>query len=300
MLKIALHPSFQLSLPEGHRFPMIKYALLPEQLLYEGTCHQDNFFTPEKANKETIVLTHNEAYYQALATQTLDKQIVRAIGFPLSIEMFHRELYIAQGTIEAALYALEFGIAANIAGGTHHAYSDRGAGFCIFNDNAVAANYLLENKLAKKILIIDLDVHQGNGTASIFRDNATAFTFSMHGATNYPFHKEQSDWDIPLPDNMDDATYLNILRNALPKLIDEVQPDFIFYQCGVDILGTDKMGKLNCTIPGVKERDKLVLTTAFKNKIPLVFDMGGGYSPDIKDIVTAHANTYRLAQEIYF
>lgn len=300
MLKIALHPTYQLSLPEGHRFPMEKYALLPEQLMYEGTCNATHFFVPSLAAKESILLTHSATYYAALEHLTLEKQIVRAIGFPLSTAMFVRELYIAQGTIEASLFALKNGIAANIAGGTHHAFRDRGAGFCIFNDNAVAANYLLQNKLVQKVLIIDLDVHQGNGTASIFQNNPDVFTFSMHGATNYPFHKEQSDWDIPLEDHTDDAVYLSILKQALPKLMHSVQPDFIFYQCGVDILATDKMGKLNCTLQGVKERDKFVLQTAYQHKIPLVFDMGGGYSPNIKDIVEAHANTYRLAQEIYF
>jgi len=188
----------------------------------------------------------------------------------------------------------------NIAGGTHHAFSDRGEGFCMLNDQAIGAKYLQQKGLAKKILIVDLDVHQGNGTAEIFEDDESVFTFSMHGKANYPFHKETSDLDIPLENGTTDQEYLAILKDTLPKLITTEKPDFIFYQSGVDILESDKLGKLSLTIEGCKERDRFVLQTCFDNNIPVMCSMGGGYSKDIKIIIEAHANTFRLAQEIFF
>jgi acetoin utilization deacetylase AcuC-like enzyme len=213
--------------------------------------------------------------------------------------LVERELRIAQGTIWGVHKAMEHGIAFNIAGGTHHAYSDRGEAFCLLNDQAIGAQYLINNKLAKKVLIVDLDVHQGNGTAEIFTGNDAVFTFSMHGKTNYPFKKEISDLDIPLHDNIGDEEYLSILRETLPKLIDEQKPDFIFYLSGVDILASDKLGKLGCSINGCKERDAFVLSLCHKLGIPVQCSMGGGYSPDIKVIIEAHANTYRVARGLY-
>jgi len=188
----------------------------------------------------------------------------------------------------------------NIAGGTHHAYSGHGEAFCLLNDQAIAARYLQHKKLGEKILIVDLDVHQGNGTAKIFEGDHSVFTFSMHGRNNYPFKKERSDLDIELADGTKDEEYLKKLKETLPQLIQDQKPDFIFYLSGVDILSSDKLGKLGCTIEGCKERDRLVLQTCAYLKIPIEISMGGGYSPDIKTIIEAHANTYRLAQEIYF
>jgi acetoin utilization deacetylase AcuC-like enzyme len=205
-----------------------------------------------------------------------------------------------QGTLQSALYALEFGVSCNIAGGTHHAFTDRGEGFCLLNDIAIAANYLLATQQARKILVIDLDVHQGNGTAQIFQQNSSVFTFSMHGASNYPMHKEQSDLDIALPDQTEDAAYLKLLQYHLPQIIDNFQPDFVFFQSGVDVLKTDVLGRLALSTEGCYARDKYVLETCQKNKIPVAISMGGGYSPRIADIVEAHANTYRLAQSIFF
>jgi acetoin utilization deacetylase AcuC-like enzyme len=187
----------------------------------------------------------------------------------------------------------------NVAGGTHHAFKDRGEGFCLLNDFAVAANYLLQQKLAKKILIIDLDVHQGNGTAKIFEDDGRVFTFSMHGKNNYPFQKEKSDLDVELPDGIQDEDYLNRLNDILPSLIQNVKPDFAFYLSGVDILETDKFGKLKVTMQGCKKRDAIVLSLLKKECIPVVIAMGGGYSPHIKIIVEAHCNTFQLAREIF-
>lgn len=188
----------------------------------------------------------------------------------------------------------------NIAGGTHHAFTNKGEGFCLLNDMAIASNYLLHHKLVKQILVVDLDVHQGNGTAEIFRNNSSVFTFSMHGTNNYPLYKENSDLDIGLADFTNTDFYLKTLDLNLKNLIDQLQPDFIFFQSGVDILDTDKLGKLSVTREGCKLRDRMVMEVAKQNRIPLVASMGGGYSPNLKDIMEAHANTYRLAQEIFF
>lgn len=299
MLYIAYDKIYAHPLPEGHRFPMLKYELIPEQLLYEGSITEENLFLPKTCLKETVLQTHDGEYLDKLINQTLSPSEQRKIGFPQSPELTQRELIITQGTIECCLYALQHGVAMNIAGGTHHAFANRGEGFCLLNDMAVASNYLLQQQLAKKILIIDLDVHQGNGTAKLFEHNKNVFTFSMHGAHNYPFHKEQSDLDIPLPDGINDKAYLSLLEDNLLRLIDTVQPDFAFYLSGVDILETDKFGKLKITMQGCKTRDEFVFITLHKNKIPVTVAMGGGYSPNVSTIVEAHCNTFRTALNIY-
>jgi acetoin utilization deacetylase AcuC-like enzyme len=297
--KIAYSPIYSHPLPQGHRFPMLKYELIPGQLLHEGTINTSNLFIPKPCSEEIILLTHTREYLDKLLHQTLSPSEQRKIGFPQSPELTERELIITQGTIDCCHYAFEKGIALNVAGGTHHAFADRGEGFCMLNDHGVAANYVLNHKLAKKILIIDLDVHQGNGTAKLFENRPAVFTFSMHGQHNYPFHKEVSDLDVPLADGTDDAAYLTILSETLPKLIKDVKPDFCFYQSGVDILETDKFGKLKVTLQGCKQRDEIVFLLMKKNAIPCVVSMGGGYSPDIRNIVEAHCNTFRTAFEIY-
>ncbi len=300
MLKIAYHPSYKYSLPEGHRFPMAKYSLLPEYLLKQGICTQANFFEPKKVSAEIILKVHAETYYQRLLNLELDTKEIRKIGFPLREDLVARGHYIIGGTIQGCSFAIENSVALNIAGGTHHAYADRGEAFCLLNDQAVAAHYLLDTKKASKILIIDLDVHQGNGTAKIFENNPKVFTFSMHGAKNYPFKKEQSDLDIGLDDGTEDKEYLSVLQSTLPMLLKKVQPDFIFYLSGVDILKGDKLGRLACSIEGCKARDRFVFETCKTHNIPLQVSMGGGYSPEIDIIIEAHANTYKMAQEVYF
>ncbi|WP_430467009.1 histone deacetylase family protein [Winogradskyella ouciana] len=300
MLKIAFHPIYKHPLPKGHRFPMEKYELLPQQLLHEGTCSGSNFFEPTKPNDKYILAVHEPEYYYDLVNITLDQRAARKIGFPLSEVLVEREVIIADGTIKASEYALKHGIAMNIAGGTHHAYTNRGEAFCLLNDQAIGARYLQKMGLAKKILIVDLDVHQGNGTAQIFQNDESVFTFSMHGKSNYPFKKEVSDLDIALENDANDNTYLKLLKETLPKLIDQQQPDFIYYLSGVDVISSDKLGKLSMSVEGCKERDRFVLQTCKNNQIPVMCSMGGGYSSDIKVIVDAHANTYRLAQEIFF
>jgi acetoin utilization deacetylase AcuC-like enzyme len=299
MLPIAYHPVYKHPLPDGHRFPMVKYELLPQQLLHEGTAVESDFFMPGLPDMAHVLAVHDKEYVGHLLKQSLDPRAVRKIGFPLSAMLVERELRIAQGTLQGAGLALSAGIAFNIAGGTHHAYSNRGEAFCLLNDQAIAARYLLDNRLANNILIVDLDVHQGNGTAEIFAGNGAVFTFSMHGKSNYPFKKETSDLDIALPDATGDDEYHSILKSTLPKLIDRQKPDFVFYLSGVDILASDKLGKLGCTLNGCRERDAFVLSLCRQLEIPVQCSMGGGYSPDIKTIIEAHANTYRIARTLY-
>ncbi|MCO6491674.1 MAG: histone deacetylase [Phaeodactylibacter sp.] len=300
MLKIAFSPVYKYELPEKHRFPMVKYELLPEQLLYEGTVKEENFFHPEALPEETILLTHEREYWEKLKNQQLSRREIRAIGFPMSDKLVQRGRHIANGTVQCALYSRKYGVALNVAGGTHHSFTYKGEGFCLLNDIAIAANYLLHHNIADKILIIDLDVHQGNGTAQIFRQDPRVFTFSMHGAKNYPLRKEPSDLDIGLPDKTEDEPYLRTLREALPRLIDEVQPQQVFYLSGVDVIYSDKLGRLSLSIKGCRERDRFVLETCRKNNLPVAISMGGGYSERLAHIIEAHANTYRLAQELFF
>ena len=300
MLKIAYTPIYRHPLPKGHRFPMEKYALIREQLEYEGTCTAENFFEPAPLVESQILRTHDAAYWEKLKTLSLTRQEERRTGFPLSEELVRREVTINQGTIDNARYALQNGVAMNIAGGTHHAYRDRGEGFCLLNDFALAAHALLDEGAVQQILIVDLDVHQGNGTAHIMAKEPRVFTFSMHGAKNYPLHKEQSDLDIALPDGCEDALYLQKLRHTLPRLIDEVQPDMLFYQSGVDVLHNDKLGRLGLSIAGCKARDQYVLELAHRQELPVAISMGGGYADRLADIVEAHVNTFRVAQELWF
>tara|TARA_A100001011_G_scaffold12653_1_gene13638 strand:+ start:3751 stop:4653 length:903 start_codon:yes stop_codon:yes gene_type:complete len=300
MLKIAFHQNYIHPLDKNHRFPMIKYELIPEQLLRENTCSPDNFFEPGIISDEIVLKTHEEEYFKRFRNLNLSKKEVREIGFPLSKELVYREMTIAQGTIECVKYSLKNGISMNIAGGTHHAFYDRGEAFCMLNDQAIAAKYLINKKLVKKIMIIDLDVHQGNGTASIFSENKEVFTISFHGKKNYPFRKERSDIDVEFEDNTDDHLYLKKLKDFIPNAIDNFKPDFIFYLSGVDVLNNDKLGRLGLSIDGCKERDKFILELCKINSIPVQVSMGGGYSELLKNIIEAHSNTFRLAQEIYF
>jgi acetoin utilization deacetylase AcuC-like enzyme len=299
MFPIAFHPIYQHPLPEGHRFPMLKYELLPQQLVHEGTASVADFFEPEMCDLAPILAIHTTTYVNDLLQLKLDTKAARKIGFPLSQELVERELIIAQGTIVGAQKSFDTKVSFNIAGGTHHAFTDHGEAFCLLNDQAIAAQFLLNHKLAKKIVIIDLDVHQGNGTAEIFQNNPNVFTFSTHGKTNYPFKKETSDLDIAFDDGTTDDAFLNTIGDIIPKLIEIQKPDFIFYLAGVDILASDKLGKLSCSLEGCKKRDELVFKLCAKHQIPIQVSMGGGYSPDIKTIIEAHANTYKVAKSIF-
>jgi acetoin utilization deacetylase AcuC-like enzyme len=300
MFKIAWAKTYNHPLPQGHRFPMEKYDLLPEQLLYEGTIRPENLFTPDILPEEKLLKIHDSHYWQQLSNLELSPKQQRVSGFPHSKALIERELQIMQGTLQAAEFALQHGAACNIAGGTHHAFNNKAEGFCLLNDIAIAAQHLLDEGKAKRILVVDLDVHQGNGTAKIFENEKRVFTFSMHGKDNYPLHKEQSDLDIPLEHQTNDKEYLKLLSSNLPRLIEHHEPDFIFYQSGVDVLASDKLGKLALSKEGCKQRDKLVLDLCHKNNIPICASMGGGYSERISEIVDAHANVYRLIAERWF
>ncbi|MBJ6108721.1 histone deacetylase [Hymenobacter sp. BT523] len=300
MLPIAFASIYAHPLPSGHRFPMLKYELLPEQLLREGTATEADFFTPQPPPDADVLRVHDADYYQRLRRGQLTRQEERATGFPWSAALFEREVTILGGTIEGARRALQTGVAFNIAGGTHHAFRARGEGFCLLNDQAAAAAWLLAHVPAvQKVLIVDLDVHQGNGTAAIFQHEPRVFTFSMHGARNYPARKEASDLDLPLPDGTDDVTYLRLLADTLPRLLDDVQPDFVFYLAGVDVLATDKLGHLALSRDGCRQRDEFVLGLCHRHRLPVVTCMGGGYSERIIDIVEAHANTFRVAAGLW-
>ena len=299
-MRIAFSPIYRYKkLPPEHRFPMDKYDLLPDQLLYEGTITQANFFAPDPITEEQILRTHTAEFWNKLKTGTLSRHEIRAMGFPFHESLVERAKVIAAGSLQAFYHAKQDGVSLNIAGGTHHSYADRGEGFCLFNDFAIAANELLHREDVNQIMIVDLDVHQGNGTAKIFENEPRVFTFSMHGEHNYPLKKEKSDKDVPLPDGTEDEFYLETLAKELPPILDQVQPDMVFYLSGVDILKTDKLGRLACSKEGCKQRDEFVFNQCSRRGIPVVVAMGGGYSVQIADIIDAHANTFRVAKHIF-
>lgn len=299
MLRVSFSEAFPLPLPEGHKFPFRKYELTRQQLEYEGIITSANLFTPEWVSDDVIHLTHSKEWWQLAKNHQLDRKEYRRIGFPNVPELVTRSLSSASGTVHAAVHALEDGAGMNLAGGTHHSFYDRGEGFCLLNDIAMAANYLLDKGFIRKALVIDLDVHQGDGTAAIFQDEPRVFTFSMHCVDNYPFRKEKSDLDIELVAFSEDQRYLDELKLHIPRLMEEFGPDIVFYQAGVDILETDKLGKLNVSRQGCRERDRLVISHAKRLNLPLVVVMGGGYSDRYNTIVNAHCETYKLVFELY-
>lgn len=299
MYKIAWHPIYIHPVPENHRFPMEKYDLLPQQLLHEGIVNKTQFFEPSFEVEFDFSL-HTPAYLKRFYNAALTKKEERASGFKQNRELINREVCITNGTIEGAISAVKDGAAFNIAGGTHHAFSNRPEGFCLLNDQALAAFNLIKLNLAKQVLIIDLDVHQGNGTAEITAERPDIFTFSMHGAKNYPNHKPPSNIDVGINDDTEDEEYLNTLNDYLKIIAKRIEPDFIFFQAGVDVLKTDKLGRINLSIEGCKQRDNLVYEFAKKKNLPIVTTMGGGYSEDIKQILKAHSNTFKAANSILF
>jgi acetoin utilization deacetylase AcuC-like enzyme len=299
---IAYAPCYVLDVPEGHRFPMRKYALLKDQILHEGIVTQADLIEPDVMAEDILLNAHDKAYWNRTKRGEWTRQEERRSGFPWSESMIERERVIMQGTLECAEKALESGtVALNIAGGTHHAFADRAEGFCILNDFAIAAKHLLHAGRISRALIVDCDVHQGNGSASILADEPRATTFSIHGASNYPLHKETSDFDVALPDGTSDETYLSLLSAHLDLLLppNGNVPDIVFYQCGVDILETDKLGRLSVSMHGCMERDRLVLERCANLGIPVVCAMGGGYSPDVNTVVQAHVNTFRVALDTW-
>ncbi len=278
---------------------MVKYDLLPKLLLENQIITHEDIIVTDLVEEKDITLVHSVEYLTMCNTLSIPINMMRRIGFPQDESIIHREKLIMQGTINSALFALKDRVGFNIAGGTHHAFADKGEGFCIFNDIAIAAMYLINNHLAKKILVIDLDVHQGNGTASIFKNEERVFTFSMHGKDNYPLEKEKSNLDIELLHNTNGDEYLLLLSNSLNYIFSNFTPDFAFFQAGVDILSTDKFGKLSVSQESCMLRDKIVFQECNKRSIPVSVTMGGGYSKDLNDILNAHLNTFKVAKEIY-
>lgn len=299
VIKIFHSDRYVPELPAGHRFPIAKYGLIREQLLYEGSLSGPELEESAPIDEAHILLVHQRAYWERMRGLQLPPRAVRRMGFPQSARLVERSRRSCQGTLSAALHACQYGIGMNIAGGTHHAFPTHGEGFCLLNDIAISARYLLGRGMVKQVLVVDLDVHQGNGTAAIFEQEQAVFTFSMHGRDNYPLKKERSDLDIPLPSGTGDAAYLGILRDELPRLIGRVKPDLVFYQAGVDVLATDKLGRLALSKQGCKMRDRLVMESCAREQIPLCVCIGGGYSQRLADTVDAHANTFRVAMEIF-
>ena len=286
---------FVLPLPEGHKFPMAKYSRLRERILAEGIVWPSDLAEAPAASWEDLRLVHDTAYVDAIANGSVAPDIQRRIGFPWSPAMVERSRRSVGATIAAAHAALDDGVSANLAGGTHHAFADRGEGFCVFNDVAVGIRVLQRDHHARRIAIIDLDVHQGNGTASIFAGDDAVFTFSMHGEKNFPFKKEISDLDVALPDGAGDDAYLAALVANLDAVLDRHQPDFVFYLAGADPFEGDRLGRLKLTIEGLLTRDEIVLKACRGRRLPVAISMSGGYATDIDAIVTIHTNTIRAA-----
>jgi acetoin utilization deacetylase AcuC-like enzyme len=299
MLRVAYTDVFQAPLPPQHRFPMLKYELLREQLLYLGVLERSQLYIPEFIEEEIILGTHTPNYWERVKNLSLSAIEERNLGFPQSRALVNRCIASASGTFWSALYALSEGIGVSLAGGTHHAYKDKAEGFCVLNDVAISLNYLLAQKKIAKGLVIDLDVHQGNGTAHIFAGLDNVFTFSMHAQDNYPFRKEKSTLDIALPSGTTDTTYLNILQQHLFAIVTAFKPQIIYFIAGVDVLKTDRLGKLNLSLEGCQKRDKMVLQMARYLQIPIVVVLGGGYSNQYSDIINAHTNTIRIIKDLY-
>lgn len=292
-------PYYYAEIGEGHVFPIRKFELVRDLLIEEGTLLPEEIIEPLPAKVEDLHLVHTEDYISRLVDGTLTTKEIRKLGLTWSQSLVRRSFHAISGTIEAAKYALESGISSNLAGGTHHAFPDRGEGFCVLNDVAVAIRVLQREKLAEKFLIVDCDVHQGNGTAFIFKNDPSVFTFSMHGAKNYPLHKENSMLDIELPDKTGDVEFLETLEQALPRVILH-QPDIIFYLGGADPFEKDKLGRLSLTKEGLMKRDEMVLQFAKDRNTPIVTTMSGGYALDINDTVEIHANTIRAVKKVFF
>ncbi len=297
-MKVFYSDFYTFELPEGHRFPAAKYPLLREQLLAQRILSPEELHRSPLATREVVTLAHTPEYFDAIYTGTIDPKIMRQIGLPWSFELVQRSLAAVGGSLCAAGIALEEGFSGNLAGGTHHAMAGAGQGFCVFNDIAVVILNLLEVQRIRRAAVIDLDVHQGNGDAAILGGRPEVFTFSMHGQKNFPFRKVASTLDIGLPDNAGDEEYLADLERSLPEVF-AFQPDLVMYQAGVDPLTEDRLGRLSLTLAGLEDRDRLVLSECERRGIPVCVTMGGGYAQPIERTVEAHAQTYRVAREVF-
>ncbi|WP_435018381.1 histone deacetylase family protein [Tundrisphaera sp. TA3] len=296
-MKVYSSDRFPIPLPDWHRFPMAKYARLRDRVVGEGIVAADDILIPRVASLDELARAHDPAYLRRVMDGTLSAAEVREIGFPWSPELVERSRRSSGATVEACLRALDEGISVNLAGGTHHAYRDHGAGYCVFNDAATAARALQDEGLALRVLIVDCDVHQGDGTASIFADDPTVFTFSIHGARNYPMRKQSSDLDVELPDAADDDAYLNALAPGLELALDRAGADLAIYLAGADPFVGDRLGRLAVTKAGLAERDRLVLSRLRGAGLPVAIAMAGGYGTDVDDTVDIHVQTVRIAAE---
>jgi acetoin utilization deacetylase AcuC-like enzyme len=297
--KLFYSPYYYADIGVGHVFPIRKFELVKDILLEEKTLFPHEIVSPEPVNVEDLHLVHTEDYISRLVAGTLTAKEIRKLGLPWSESLVRRSFHAINGTILATKEALKSGISSNLAGGTHHAFPDRGEGFCVLNDVAVAIRVLQREKLAERFLVIDCDVHQGNGTAFIFKDEAEIFTFSMHGAKNFPLHKEVSSLDIELADKTSDVEYLETLSEALQRIFLH-QPDIVFYLGGADPFEKDKLGRLSLTKKGLMKRDEMVFEYSKNQGIPIITTMSGGYSENIKDTVDIHANTIRAVKKVFF
>lgn len=299
MLPIVYHPDYVAPLPPGHRFPMAKFGKVYEWLVRDGIAGLDQFHLPERASDAWLHLAHAPDYVTAYCQGALDARAMRRIGLPWSAVLANRTCVAVGGTVLAATLALQGGLACNTAGGTHHAFYDFGSGFCIFNDLVIAARLLLEQGKARRVLLIDLDVHQGDGTAAIAQGDARIFTFSMHCGDNFPFRKQQSNLDIELPVGTADAAYLHTLAGILPDLLSQVRPDFVFYDAGVDPHVEDALGKLALTDEGLYQRDHYVLDTCLRLGVPVATVIGGGYQKDVDRLARRHCLIHRAASDLF-
>ena len=296
--KLFYSPHYYAEIGEGHVFPIKKFELVRDVLLNEGTLRAEEIVEPQPAKTEDLLLVHTEDYVRRLVDGTLDKKEIRRLGLPWSESLVRRTFLAVSGTVNASFHALETGISSNLAGGTHHSFPDRGEGFCVLNDVAIAIRILQRENLAKRFLIVDCDVHQGNGTAFIFQNEEEVFTFSMHGEKNYPLFKEKSNLDIELRDGTGDREYLETLSEALPRIFMH-DPDIVFYLGGADPFEKDKLGRLKLTMEGLMKRDEMVLEYAREREVPIVTTMSGGYAKDINDTVEIHSNTIRAVKKVF-
>ena len=298
-LPVVHHPAYVAPMPPGHRFPMAKFGRLMARLLEDGTVSPDQIRAPALASPAWLELAHAPGYVEAVLSQSLDLQAVRRIGLPITVEVARRARAATGGTVLTARLALEHGLACNTAGGSHHAFAEQGAGFCVFNDVAVAARVLLAEGRIERALVVDLDVHQGDGTAAIFEDDERVFTFSMHCRTNFPLHKRTSDLDLALDAGLEDHAYLALLAEHLPGLLEEVRPDLVFYNAGVDPHVDDRLGRLALTEDGLYRRERLVLESCRASGVPVAGVIGGGYAPDLEQLARLHTILPRVASELF-
>jgi acetoin utilization deacetylase AcuC-like enzyme len=297
-LKVFYSDHFVLPLPEGHRFPMVKYSMLRERVATAGICEPQEMCVPHPVSDEEILRAHDRDYLRRVVEGRLSPKEVRRIGFPWSARMVERSRRASGGTLGACLAALEDGLAANLAGGTHHAFADQGEGYCVFNDSAIAARAVQAKGLAGRVVVLDTDVHQGNGTAAILRGDPSVFTFSIHGARNFPFRKEESDLDIPLPDGADDGEFLEALEGGLEKALEASRAELAIYLAGADPYEDDRLGRLSVSMEGLAARDRLVLETCREHGIAVAVTMAGGYARKVEDTVDIHFRSIERAASL--